>query len=265
MANRIARAARAARIALAALTLVAASGCATLPEDPSDRAAVQAVNDPFEPANRMVFAFNEAVDVFLIRPAAVVYRDLMPDPGKQLVFNFVRHIGLPLTIVNDVLQGEWDRAGVAAKRFFVNSIAGVGGIADAATGVGLPHHKEDFGQTLAKYQASAGPYIVLPIIGPSSGRHTVGRIFDIALDPVTYIMAGAPIESTITNRAMSIVDQRYRLLAPLDDVKRTSFDYYAAVRSLYRQRRQVQIRDLDHTPPAKAQTAAVANSGAHGG
>ena len=239
-----------------------AAGCATLPEDPLDRADVLAANDPFEPANRMVFAINEAVDFVLLRPAAVLYRDFMPDPGKELVFNFVRHITLPLTIVNDVAQGEWDRAEIAAKRLFVNSIAGFGGVVDAATGLGLPHHKEDFGQTLASYQVVPGPYIVLPLIGPSSTRHAFGCIVDVGLDPLTYLLAKAPVEATLGVRAVSIVDQRYRLLGPLDDLKRNSLDYYAAVRSLYRQRRTYEIRNLgDEATPQS--TATVFNTSFH--
>ena len=223
---------------IACLAVAMTAACAQLPEEPADRAAAQAVNDPFEPANRMMFAINDAVDTVVIRPAAVLYRDFVPDPGKHLIFNFTRHVTLPLTIVNDVLMGEWDRADIAAKRFFVNTIAGSGGIVDAATGIGLPHHEEDFDQTLEHYQVSSGPYIVLPLLGPSSARHAVGRVVDFATDPMTYFLAAAASrESSIGIRIMSVVDQRYRLLGPLDDVKRTSLDYYAAVRSLYRQRR----------------------------
>lgn len=247
---RLLRAIEIARPLAVAAALSLAAGCATLPEDPADRAEVIALNDPIEPANRMMFAINEAVDVFAIRPAAVVYRDFMPDPGKELIYNFVRHISLPLTIVNDVMQGEWDRADIAAKRFFVNSIAGFGGVVDAATGLGLPHHKEDFGQTLATYDVAAGPYLVLPLVGPSSARHAVGRIFDFVLDPFTYLLAAGPPISTIATRGMSIVDERYRLLGPLDEVKKSSLDYYATMRSLYRQRRALQIenRDEGRTP-----------------
>ena len=239
---------------MGALSLGAA--CTSLPEDPADRAEVLAVNDPFEPANRMMFAINEAADVLVLRPAAVLYRDFMPDPGKEIVYNFVRHITLPLTIINDVLQGEWDRADIAAKRLFVNTIAGVGGIADAATGLGLPYHEEDFGQTLATYQVAPGPYLVLPLLGPSSTRHAVGRVVDFFIDPMTYLLAKAPIESTIGTRGLSIVDRRYRLLGPLDDLKRTSLDYYAAIRSFYRQRRQVEIRNQEPaSQPGFVQTA----------
>ncbi len=230
-----------ARAIAVAVALFAVAGCASLPEDPADRAEVLALNDPLEPANRMVFAINEAVDVLVLRPAAVVYRDFMPDPGKELIYNFFRNLSLPVTIVNDVLQGEWDRADIAAKRLFVNTIAGLGGFVDAATGLGLPHHKEDFGQTLAVYQVMPGPYLVLPLLGPSSTRHAFGRLVDVALDPLTYLFATVDSEYLL---AVSIVDERYRLLGPLDETKRTSLDYYAALRSLYRQRRDYQIRNL---------------------
>ena len=237
--------ARTVRAALAGFMLLAAAGCASLPDDPLERADVLAANDPFEPANRMMFAINEAVDVAVIRPAAVLYRDFTPDPAKELVYNFFRHVTLPLTIVNDILQGEWDRADIAFKRFFVNSIAGFGGVVDAATGLGLPHHKEDFGQTLATYQVVPGPYLVLPLLGPSSTRHAVGRVVDFALDPLTYVLASAPMEATLGARAVSVVDQRYRLIGPLDQTKASALDYYAAVRSLYRQRREFEIRNQE--------------------
>lgn len=236
----------------AAAVAGALAGCATLPDDPADRADVLAVNDPFEPANRMMFAVNEAVDFAVLRPAAVLYRDFMPDPGKELVFNFVRNLTLPLTIVNDIAQGDWDRAEIASKRLFVNTIAGFGGVVDAATGLGLPHHKEDFGQTLATYQVVPGPYIVLPLIGPSSTRHAFGRIVDIALDPLTYLMTKAPDEAAFGIPAATILDQRYRLLGPLDDTKQNSLDYYAALRSLYRQRRTYEILNRGQTPPPTA-------------
>lgn len=250
--------------ALAALTLLfAVAGCASLPEDPVERAEVVALNDPFEPANRMMFAINEAVDTFILRPVAVLYRDFMPTFAKELLYNFTQNLTLPLTIINDLLQGEFDRAGVAAQRLFVNTVAGFGGFVDAATGLGLPHHEEDFGQTLATYDVVPGPYIVLPLLGPSSGRHTVGRVVDFAINPFSYLFASAPLEYTLVPRAVSIVDQRYRLLGPLDETKRTSFDYYATVRSLYRQRRNAAIRNLDERPPFASPTERnAAHSGA---
>jgi phospholipid-binding lipoprotein MlaA len=166
-----------------------------------------------------------------------------------MVFNFVRNLSLPLTIVNDALQGNWDRADVATRRFVVNTTAGIGGLFDIATDIDLPHHKEDFGQTFGTYDIVPGPYIVLPILGPSSARHTFGRVMDFLLDPVSFASASAPFEARMTVRGLTIVDQRYQLLGPLDDVKRTSLDYYAALRSLYRQRRTYEIRNQDQRPP----------------
>lgn len=251
MANRLTRATRGI---VAAIMLAGLAGCASVPDDPIERADMLAANDPFEPANRMMFAVNEAVDVVLLRPAAVLYRDFVPAPGKEIIFNLIRHATLPLTILNDSLQGEWDRAEIASKRLFVNTVVGFGFI-DVASHVGLPHHQEDFGQTLATYQVAPGPYIVLPLIGPSSTRHAFGRIIDFATDPLTYILAKAPLETRIGTRVVSIVDQRYRLLGPLDDVKENSLDYYVALRSLYRQRREFEIRNLgeqDAPPPGQA-------------
>lgn len=251
VANRLTRAARGVAVAI---MLAGLAGCASVPDDPLDRADMLAANDPFEPANRMMFAFNEAVDVFILRPAAILYRDFVPEPGKDIIFNLVRHVTLPLTIINDGLQGEWDRAEIASKRLFVNTVVGFGFI-DIASYVGLPHHEEDFGQTLATYQIAPGPYIVLPLLGPSSTRHAIGRIVDFAMNPMTYVMAQTPIESQIGTRVVSIVDQRYRLLAPLDDVKENSLDYYVALRSLYRQRRDFEIRNKGEAMAPKAAAA----------
>ena len=252
---------RTARAIAAALAVASISACATLPDDPLDRADALAVNDPFEPANRMIFAMNAAVDVVILRPAAVLYRDFMPDPGKLAIHNLVRHLTLPLTIVNDGLQGEWDRVEIASKRLFVNTFAGFGFI-DVASHVGLPHHEEDFGQTLATYQVHPGPYLVLPLLGPSSTRHAVGRLVDFAIDPMTYVMMETSLESRIGTRALSIVDQRYRLLGPLDDVKANSLDYYAAVRSLYRQRRTHAIRNKDESGVTTSAQAPAQPTGA---
>jgi phospholipid-binding lipoprotein MlaA len=239
---------RVTRACFAALAIFAVAGCASLSQDQADRAESIAVNDPFEPANRAVFALNEVIDTILLRPIAIAYRELVPGPAKTAVFNFVRNLSLPLTIVNDVLQGEWDRADTATRRFVVNSVAGIGGLFDVATDIGLPHHKEDFGQTFATLEVVPGPYLVLPILGPSSTRHTFGRVLDFLLDPVSFASASAPFEAKMAVRGLTIVDQRYQLLGPLDEVKRTSLDYYAALRSAYRQRRDYEIRNKDQKP-----------------
>jgi len=233
---------------LAAFALLMTAGCASLSEDQADRAETLIIEDPFEPANRVIFPVNEMVDTILIRPVAFAYGGLVPDPAKRLVYNFARNLSLPLTIVNDLLQAELERADVAARRFVVNSIAGVGGLFDIASDIGLPHHKEDFGQTLASHELVSGPYIVLPILGPSSARHTFGRVLDFLLDPVSFASSSVPFEVKMTVRGLTIVDQRYQLIGPLDDVKRTSLDYYAALRSLYRQRRMYEIRNKDQRP-----------------
>ncbi len=240
---------RVGKACLAALTIFMMAGCASLSEDQADRAETLTVNDPFEPANRVMFAVNNIIDTVLLRPIAIAYREIVPGPAKKIVFNFVRNLSLPLTIINDALQGNWDRADVATRRFVVNTTAGIGGLFDIATDIDLPHHKEDFGQTFGTYDIVPGPYIVLPILGPSSARHTFGRVLDFLLDPVSFASASAPFEARMTVRGLTIVDQRYQLLGPLDDVKRTSLDYYAALRSLYRQRRTYEIRNQDQRPP----------------
>lgn len=225
--------------ALAAVVLSGlVAGCATNPAGE--------VYDPLEPVNRQVFAFNSAVDTVLIRPAAVVYRDFTPSPIKRIVGNFISHLTLPLTIIHDLAQGKPERAEIAAKRFFINTTAGMGGLFDIATPTGIKYHREDMGQTLAVHGSGEGPYLVLPILGPSNLRDGIGDLIDRVIDPVN-VVATLPEEGGTAFRVGRAVTagivNRERLIEPLDSLKRQSLDYYVAVRSAYSQRRQAEIED----------------------
>ena len=252
------------RISLQRLFVIVAaaavlSGCAATPPGQ--------VNDPLEPLNRQIFAFNDAVDTVLIRPGAVVYRDLMPRPIKMVLGNLIDHLTLPLTIVHDLLQGKPDRAQVAFGRFFINTIIGVGGLFDVATPHGLKLHREDAGQTLAVHGVESGPYLVLPLLGPSNLRDGVGTLIDWFIDPVG-IAAYVPDNGQtlrITRAGATIIVRREALLEPLDAL-RQSLDYYAATRAAYAQRRQLQINDgqvntpsFNNDPFAAAEEANKAN------
>jgi phospholipid-binding lipoprotein MlaA len=231
--------------AVAGLCLLA-TGCATKP-DPSDEAAVQAyneANDPLEPMNRYFFEVNQFLDEILLKPFAGWYHLALPDPAEDGVRNFLRNLKSPVYLANDLFQGEWDRAGTTAARFVINSTIGVGGIVDVAGMMDLNHHEEDFGQTLAVWGAGEGPYLHLPIMGPSNPRDASGRLVDYALDPLTWVGYIYDVSYINTARfALDAIDTRARNLEAIDELKKGSVDFYATVRSLYRQKRNDLIRN----------------------
>ncbi len=238
---------------LAGLSLLAllltVSGCATPPEDPEARAAFAEINDPLEPTNRKFFAFNRAVDRAALKPLARAYKAALPQTVRLGVRNFIRNVRTPIILVNDLLQGEGNRAGITLSRFITNTLAGFGGIADVAGDSGAPFHDEDFGQTLAVWGAGEGAYLMVPLLGPSNPRDLTGFIVDIAFDPLTYVTAFSDsIDDEITYAGIGMnftdqVDARSRNIEALDEIERTSLDFYATVRSLYRQRRDDEIRN----------------------
>ncbi len=197
-------------------------------------------NDPLEIPNRMFFAFNEALDFAVFRPVAVTYRFIVPTGVRNSVRNFLRNLRTPVTLANDLLQGDLERAETTFARFFINSTIGLLGLFDVAADSGYPYHDEDFGQTLGTYGAGEGFYLVLPILGPSSLRDGSGRIVDIFLDPLTYI---APQEFNLGRSVTTGIDFRSRNIEELDSLKADSLDFYARIRSLYRQNRENEIRN----------------------
>ncbi len=229
---------------------ISLAACATRP-DAANPAAVQAyeeTNDPIEPVNRYFFELNRFFDTILIKPLATWYDGVVPNAGRQGIRNFLDNFRSPVVIANDSLQGNWDRAGSAASRFGINSTVGVLGLFDPATGMGYPQHREDFGQTLATYDVPEGPYIFLPVLGPSPPRDLTGFAVDSFFDPLTYIYWGGPYTVPVTRFVINGIDVRSRNLGTLDQIERTSVDYYATVRSLYRQSRANEIAngETDH-------------------
>jgi phospholipid-binding lipoprotein MlaA len=224
------------------LGLVAATvltGCTSLPEDPEARAEVLALNDPVEPLNRTFFEFNRGVDTVVLRPLAETYRTVLPQGGQDMVRNFLNNLKSPVVLANDLLQGEVERAGETLGRFMVNTTMGVGGLFDVAS---TEHHTEDFGQTLAVWGAPEGAYLVLPLIGPSPVRDTVGLVADYYIDPVARYFNNVDRSHLNWVRAgVRAIDTRSRNIDTLDDIERSAIDYYATIRSLYRQRRKDEI------------------------
>lgn len=198
--------------------------------------------DPLEPVNRAIFEFNRVIDGMFIDPAQQVYGYVVPDPAKTGIRNFLDNLRGPVIFINDVLQGERERAGTTLSRFLVNSTIGIFGIFDPATTLGFEErHFEDFGQTLGSYGVGPGPYLVLPILGPSSLRDAVGLGVDtFGFSPYPYFVDN---EVLLTRWVVDGVDVRYRLDPALDDLEANSLDLYAAFRSVYQQRREVDIRN----------------------
>ncbi|NKE44545.1 VacJ family lipoprotein [Roseomonas frigidaquae] len=231
------------------LALAAALGlgaCATRP-DPANPEAVaefRANNDPLEPLNRGAYFVHDGIDTLVLRPAAEIYRVFLPPEVRTAIRNILANLRTPVILANDLMQGETQRAATTTGRFLVNTTVGIGGIFDRATDFGLIGHTEDFGQTLAVWGAPEGPYLFIPVLGPSSPRDVVGFAGDVALSPFTYTGGGETWDAiNITRTGTTAVSTRESLIEPIDQVRATSLDPYATIRSAYRQRRVVEIRN----------------------
>jgi phospholipid-binding lipoprotein MlaA len=241
----------------AALLAVMLAGCATPPDrsDPEAYAEFVALNDPLEPLNRVVFDFNEALDAMFLRPWADFYRLVLPPPVREGVHNFLTNLRSPIVLANDLMQGEFERAGTTTGRFIINSTLGIGGLADWATDLGLPYHSEDFGQTLAVWGLPEGPFLMLPLLGPSNPRDATGLAVDnLLLDPIAWWVRANPSERSwvaYLRTTGQIIDARAQTADELDDLRRSSLDFYAAIRSLYRQFRRAEIYQ-GQPPPLEA-------------
>jgi len=154
-------------------------------EPPAD--AASQTEDPLAPLNRKVLAFNYVLDRALLRPASVVYRRVVPGFARTGVRNVLNNVIEPRTVLNQCLQGKLGAAVSDAGRFVVNSTLGIGGLFDPATAMGLAHHREDFGQTLGRWGVGPGPYLVLPVIGPSTLRDGAAKLVDVATGPLNAV------------------------------------------------------------------------------
>ena len=242
--------------------------CATRP-DPADAEAVadfHATNDPLEPLNRGAYFINDGLDTLVLRPAAEAYRIFLPPEVRTAIRNILANLRTPVILANDLLQGETHRAATTMGRFLVNTTVGIGGIFDRATDFGLLGHTEDFGQTLAVWGAPEGPYLFVPVLGPSNPRDLVGTGVGIAMDPLTWTGGAETWEAiSISRTAATALDTREGLIEPLDQVRASSLDPYATIRSAYRQRRVVEIRNQGSASPAATGTGFGVGTGATGG
>jgi phospholipid-binding lipoprotein MlaA len=210
---------------------------------PSLAHAQEAVSDPWEGVNRDMFAVHEAVDGAVLEPVARGYRAVTPRPVRQGVLNFLRNLRSPVILANDLLQGEVGRAGATTGRFLINSTIGLGGVLDPATGMGLERHDEDFGQTLAVWGIASGPYIFVPLMGPTNVRDAAGNIVDLAFDPLTWAQ-GDDIDAWRASRAAATgLAAREQVIETVDDIRANSIDPYASIRTSYSLLRESAIQN----------------------
>jgi len=244
-------------LAAASLALVlglALSGCAGPPRPAS--AEAQDFDDPFEGTNRAIFGFNQVVDRNVLVPVAKTYRTVLPEPVRESVHDFLQNLDDPVIFANDALQGEFGLAGNTLARFALNTTIGIGGLFDVATRVGIPRHSNDLGVTFAEWGVPDGPYLVLPVMGPSNPRDLVGEVGDGFADPGNIIASEHHrIWASFARALVAGIDERSRNIETLADIERTSIDYYATIRSLYRQRRASQIRHEQQDMPNPAPVA----------
>jgi phospholipid-binding lipoprotein MlaA len=216
--------------ALAVLATCLAGCAATATRDPAD---------PFQPMNRGVYRFNDSVDRAALKPVAVVYHDHTPSWFQTGVGNFFTNLTYPGTALNNLLQGKFVAAGQDTLRFVINTTLGWAGVLDVASGAGLPHHDEDLGQTLGKWGVPAGPFLMVPLLGPSTLRDLPSRFADTFLEPLYWFDTG---NARWASLGLSVVDTRARLL-PLDETLDGVYDKYAFIRNGFLQRRQYLIHD----------------------
>ena len=220
------------------MTAMLCGGCATVPEE-------QRVEyDPWEPANRSVYRFNDALDRAITKPVARGYRAILPEPVRRGVTNFSRNLLSPLSAVNNFLQGKVGNGTGELLRFFVNSSIGIGGIIDIAAMNGVEAHREDFGQTAAVWGVPAGPYVTVPFLGPQTLRDALLLPLDLQLDPLYHYDV-----SSVRDRlyVLRLINLRANLL-PLEDLLEDSADPYVTLRESFLQNREFAI--YDGNPPS---------------
>ena len=196
--------------------------------------------DPLESMNRGIFRGNLFLDEKLFTPAARAYRWALPDLARGAVRGVFENLGQPGVIVNDLLQGEGDRAKDASTRFLLNTTVGLAGIWDPATMLGIEAHSSDFGQTLGKAGVGSGPYLVLPVFGPNTTRDLVGDVVDMALRPDTWLL---PFGSRLVLSSTDGISLKDANLEAIDALEQSSVDFYVAMRSAYLMNREAMVNE----------------------
>ncbi len=222
------------RVSLLALACLTLFGCASLPPN-----AKRDPRDPWERMNRTTFKVNTALDHAIARPIARTYEKITPRVVRTGVSNFLDNLFYPVTMANDLLQLKFKPFGQDTGRFLLNTTVGIGGLFDPASRAGLPKNEEDLGQTFGYWGAKPGPYLMIPILGPTDVRDGIGRVGDIWLSPPHYIRNNYISYSLW---GVGVLDARYRLL-PQDKLLDEAYDPYAFLRNAYLQRREYLVHD----------------------
>lgn len=226
----------------------ALSGCATAPpkSDTADYQAYQQLNDPWEPTNRVFFKVNNKIDRYVLKPVAKGYVAITTQGIRNHVSNFTSNFGEPAEMLNFMAGGYPKDAGTSLVRFLVNSTVGIGGIFDPASAIGYPETETDFGYTLASWGVPPGPYLYLPVFGPSGARD----VWNLPVEFFATPIEAAP-ESTALNdfgyseTGIHLINARAEYLQPIDQINATALDPYATFRSLYRQSRASQMQQIE--------------------
>jgi phospholipid-binding lipoprotein MlaA len=227
------------------------AGCATPPpaSDPDAVAEYRQNNDPLEPTNRVFYRINNAIDTNFLAPVARGYRAVVPTRVRDGLHNVLTNMTTSVTLANNILEAKPRRAGDSFMRLVINTTVGVGGIFDVAKGWCWPANDADFVITMALWGVPGGPFLFLPVLGPSDPRDAAGFGADIALDPFTYPSGGSWTVFNWSRYGVSAVDARERRLDDVDQIKKTALDPYATFRSLYQQFRSRQIDDARKDKP----------------
>jgi phospholipid-binding lipoprotein MlaA len=225
---------------LVLVALVAAGGCASTPNDPKD---------PLEPYNRVMYKFNTDFDNAFLKPVAKGYKYITPKPVDRGITNFFNNVDDLTSAVNNLFQFKLSRFGSDVGRVAVNSTVGLLGFLDVATNMGLPSYKEDFGQTLGYWGLGQGPYFVIPILGPSTIRDTVGLAGDIYTDPLISVSKNEIYWGAV---GLRVIDRRADLLQTSGILEEAALDPYTFLRDAYLQRRRNKVYDGNPPPETEA-------------
>ena len=202
-----------------------------------------AQHDPWEKTNRDVFDFDVKLDRNVARPIAKGYRAAVPEPVRDGIHNAITNLNSPVILANDVLQGDGDKAANTFGRIMINSTVGLGGLIDVASKLGIPYHENDFGITMGKGGAAEGSYLVLPFAGPMPPRDLVGTGVDIAFDPLTWTKFHGSDTWLVVRFGIGTLDAETSRIDAVETIERSSIDFYATTRNLYRQSRNAKINE----------------------
>ncbi len=242
-------------------TLPAAAAAAAIEPDPlfDDIFEIEIEDDfeqrdPWEGPNRYIFQFNDGIDTVFWNPVTRAYQFVVPEPGRRSLRRVFLNLNSPAVFVNDLLQLRVRDAGKTLGRFLLNTTLGIGGLFDPALEAGWERHHSDFGQTLAKIGVGSGPYIVIPIFGPSTVRDGFGDVVDRFFQPVTYLLGFTPQIFIGSTDGLVARDAHHEQLKAL---RESSVDYYAAMRSAFLQNREHEIWGDDGRPEVEKAAASL--------